>query len=123
MIIKSLQVEARSDLDKIKKYARVADAILLDSQHPSLRGGTGRTMDWNLASEASTLAADAGTRLILAGGLQPENVHQAITAVRPGGVDASSGLERKPGVKDEHKIMQYVEQARSAFRGESKQYD
>ncbi len=119
LIMKGLQVGGHRHLEKVRKYARVSDAVLLDCQHPELRGGTGETIDWDLAKEASTLSAEAGSRLVLAGGLQPENVHQAIATVQPGGVDASSGLEREPGVKDVQKIVKYVEGARRAFGGES----
>jgi len=71
--------------------------------------GSGRTADWN---EARTLAAR--TKLILAGGLSAENVEAAIQAVRPWGVDVSSGVERAPGEKDRVKIAAFVARARAA---------
>lgn len=72
-----------------------ADAFLLDTFHPDLKGGTGRTFDWKLAREA----ARYGT-IILAGGLNPENVGQAIRTVQPFAVDVASGVESAPGQKD-----------------------
>lgn len=73
-----------------------------------LVSGSGRTADWD---EARRLAAE--TRVILAGGLGPENVQQAIQAVRPFGVDVSSGVETAPGIKDPVKIRAFVARARA----------
>lgn len=70
--------------------------------------GSGRTADW---TEARALAAR--TRLVLAGGLNPDNVAAAIDAVRPWGVDVSSGVESRPGVKDPEKIRAFVARARA----------
>ena len=73
--------------------------ILLDAHDPIKRGGTGRTVDW-LA--ASTIARRR--RTILAGGLAPENVAEAVARVRPFGIDVSSGVEKSPGIKDHTRI-------------------
>jgi len=80
--------------------------LLLDTPSDSQHGGTGRTFDWSLAD-------DVGRPVVLAGGLGPENVRAAIKAVSPWGVDASSGLESSPGVKDTEKIRLYVERAKT----------
>jgi phosphoribosylanthranilate isomerase len=72
-----------------------AGAFLLDAPHPTLRGGTGKVIDWNLAREAKQYG-----RIILAGGLTPENVGEAIRTVRPYAVDVASGVESSPGKKD-----------------------
>jgi phosphoribosylanthranilate isomerase len=80
----------------------VGDAFLLDASDPELRGGTGRTFNWALAREANRF----GT-IILAGGLTPENVGQAIREVRPFAVDVASGVEAAPGIKDEAKLRQF----------------
>jgi len=68
--------------------------VLLDAHDPIKRGGTGRTIDWTLAAHAA-----ARRRVMLSGGLNPENVREAVDAVRPYGVDLSSGVEASPGVK------------------------
>jgi phosphoribosylanthranilate isomerase len=78
--------------------------VLLDAHDPARRGGTGRTIDWTAA------AAIAATRpVLLAGGLTPANVGDAVARVRPFGVDVSSGVERSPGIKDHRKIAALFE--------------
>lgn len=84
--------------------------FLLDTVDPVLRGGTGVTVDWD---RAGTLAR--GWRVVLAGGLSPDNVAAAISAVRPFGVDVSSGVEEAPGVKDPDKVARFLANARNAF--------
>lgn len=86
--------------------------VLLDSaaRDGELPGGTGRRVDIALAADVAR-----HRRIILAGGLGPDDVADAITRVRPYGVDASSGLERAPGEKDETLVQAYVSTARSAF--------
>jgi phosphoribosylanthranilate isomerase len=82
-------------------------ALMVDAYHPHLRGGTGETGDWGLA------AALAGCyRLLLAGGLGPANVAEAVRAVRPWGVDVSSGVESAPGQKDHAAMRAFVTAAR-----------
>jgi phosphoribosylanthranilate isomerase len=78
--------------------------VLLDAHDPAKRGGTGRTIDWTAAA-----AIAAKRPILLAGGLTPENVAEAVARVRPFGVDVSSGVERSPGVKDHHKIKALFE--------------
>ena len=82
---------------------------LLDAWAPDRRGGTGSTGDWTLASRA----CDRGPT-ILAGGLRPDNVGDALAAVRPYGVDVSSGVEHVPGRKDEELVRAFVRAAREA---------
>lgn len=81
--------------------------LLLDTPHPDLPGGSGATFDWSLA-------ASVGRPFILAGGLGPDNVAEAVRTVRPFGVDASSRLESAPGVKDADRIRRFVEEAKGA---------
>jgi phosphoribosylanthranilate isomerase len=84
--------------------------ILLDAVDSAARGGTGRRVDWAAA------AAFARKRpVILAGGLTPENVAQAIEIVQPAGVDVSSGVEVAPGIKDADKVRRFVIEARGAL--------
>jgi len=86
-----------------------AAAFLLDTSHPTLRGGTGKTFDWNLAREARKYG-----RIILAGGLTPENVGEAIRTVRPYAVDVASGVESSPGQKDPAKLRGFFAAVREA---------
>ena len=85
---------------------------LLDAADPSLPGGTGKRADWDWARRG----VNAGLRLIVAGGLSPENISELILEVRPFGVDASSGLESAPGRKDRGKIRAFIERIREADR-------
>jgi len=80
-------------LDALERYA--ASAHLLDAFHPGARGGTGATADWSIAAQAT-----GRFRIILAGGLGPENILPAVETVRPAAVDLNSGVESAPGVKD-----------------------
>jgi phosphoribosylanthranilate isomerase len=82
-----------------------ADAILIGSQTP----GSGEVFDWSLAE-----GAPSNRRVILAGGLNPGNVADAIERVRPWGVDASTGLESAPGIKDARKVKDFIVNARAA---------
>ncbi len=86
-----------------------ADAFLLDAFHPKLKGGTGMTIDWTLARTAR----EYGT-IILAGGLNPENVGQAISTVRPFAVDVASGVESAPGEKDPARLRAFFEAVEKA---------
>ena len=82
-----------------------ADVILVDSPSP----GSGKVFDWRLAE-----GAPSGVNLLIAGGLTPENVGEAIRTVRPWGVDVSTGVEDKPGRKDPKKMREFVAEARRA---------
>lgn len=84
--------------------------FLMDAVDPIRRGGTGATVDWQQAAIAAR-----GRRIVLAGGLTPENVAAAISTVRPSGVDVSSGVEDAPGVKNHDKVARFLASARSAF--------
>ena len=88
-----------------------ATIFLMDAADPVRRGGTGNTIDWH---QVAAVAA-RGRRIVLAGGLTPDNVADAIGAVRPFGVDASSGVEDAPGVKNPDKVARFLARARSAF--------
>jgi len=78
--------------------------LLLDVHDPITRGGTGRTIDWTAAAE---LASER--EIVLAGGLKPENVADAVARVRPFGIDVSSGVERSPGIKDHQRLRALFE--------------
>ena len=83
-------------------------AIMLDALDREARGGTGRVIDWSVARQTAALVP----RLFLAGGLSPENVAEAITAVEPYGVDACSALEISPGKKDPERVRAFLQAAR-----------
>ena len=78
--------------------------LLLDAYDPVKRGGTGRTIDWKGAA-----AVAAGRKILLAGGLTPDNVAEAVGRVRPFGIDVSSSVERSPGIKDHGRIKALFE--------------
>lgn len=82
-----------------------ADVMLIDSPEP----GSGQVFDWSLAE-----GAPGGVRLLVAGGLTPDNVAAAIARVRPWGVDVASGVESAPGRKDPRKLRRFIETARTA---------
>ena len=89
--------------DRIDAWPERA-TVLLDAHDPVQRGGTGRTIDWTAAA-----AVAASRPILLAGGLTPENVAEAVARVRPFGIDVSSGVERSPGIKDHDKIKALFE--------------
>ena len=90
-------------------------AVLVDSRTATAVGGTGVTFDWDAARTTVFKGAKAGKR-IAAGGLNPENVAEAIATLRPWGVDVVSGVEAMPGRKDPHKVLEFVARAREADR-------
>ncbi len=87
------------------------DAVLIDSRTATASGGTGLTFDWDEA--ARTVFGDGRSRLIAAGGLNPENVAEAIARLGPWGVDVASGVEATPGRKDPARVRRFVENARA----------
>jgi len=101
---------AEEAADLAARYALPAHlpALLVDAYHPHLRGGTGETADWQLAAGLARQYA-----LLLAGGLTPANVAQAVKAVRPWGVDVSSGVESSPGHKDHAALHAFIQAIRS----------
>lgn len=86
-------------------------AYLLDAFAPAQRGGTGTTCDWEAAKEAVAM----GKPIILAGGLGPENVAEAVRIVRPYAVDASGGVEASPGKKDHERIRSFIHNAKTSL--------
>jgi phosphoribosylanthranilate isomerase len=108
--IKALRVGA--DYNVESAAACGTDAVLLDAYVAGTRGGTGHTFDWTLAA----LTRERVPRLFLAGGLTPDNVAEAVAAVRPYAVDVCSGAETSPGRKDPELMRRFVEQVREAER-------
>lgn len=99
-----------SEIDRVADAWPVDTALLVDNIDPVRRGGTGAAVDWSRAAGVAKTR-----RIVLAGGLTPDNVASAIRAVRPFGVDVSSGVESAPGVKDFDKVTQFISNARLAF--------
>jgi len=104
---KAFQVKPGMALRDIEKYS--CDCCLLDAWTPDSRGGIGKVCDWEFAAQVA-----AAKSVILAGGLTPENVEDAIRRVQPYGVDASSSLEAAPGKKDHERIRSFINNARKA---------
>jgi phosphoribosylanthranilate isomerase len=100
-IIKAKQISYASDLVAIEAFR--TDFHLLDAHHDTLRGGTGQTFDWRLAASRRSKV-----KRLLSGGLTPDNVAEAITAVAPYAVDVASGVESAPGIKDHALIDAFV---------------
>ena len=99
-VLKALGVRGPDDLARARDFG--AAGILLDAHAPGVYGGTGQTIDWDLAR--SFIAANPDLPLILAGGITAENAAAAIAAVRPAALDIASGAESSPGVKDFAKV-------------------
>lgn len=97
-------------LESCSQRGRLPDAILVDAHVPGEYGGTGRVAPWELLAEFRPAVP-----LILAGGLTPENVAQAIRVVRPYGVDVASGVEKVPGQKDVEKMRRFLDKARACM--------
>lgn len=114
-VIKALRLKNRADLGLLDLYSGVqilVDAALTRQQETTIWGGSGQQADWQVAREAAQLQP-----IILAGGLNPENIFQAWKEVGPFGLDLSSGLESAPGIKDSDKMKQLFQ----LFRQSDKQ--
>ena len=104
-VLKAFRVRDEASLEPVRQY-RVA-GFLLDAWSPESYGGTGRTFNWEVAAEVKRYGP-----LVLAGGLTPENVRQAVELVKPYAVDVSSGVEAAPGKKDPDKVREFIRQAK-----------
>lgn len=113
-VIKALRVDAKFSSSRLGKFPK-ASAFLLDAAQPGKFGGTGTTADWSTAQEVVE-ARGASRRIILAGGLTPGNVGEAILTVRPYAVDVASGVESRPGIKDPGKLREFFAEVARANR-------
>jgi phosphoribosylanthranilate isomerase len=104
-VVKAIRVKDVENIKRMTEYS--VRAFVLDTFREDQFGGTGEIFDWNLAVQARRYG-----RIILAGGLTPENVHEAVTKVQPYGVDVSSGVEKQLGKKDHAKIEKFIKQAK-----------
>ena len=105
-VIKTFAVSDTFDIQALHAYK--VEAIMLDTKHDRLRGGTGRVFDWSVAQHL----ASTDPKLFLAGGLSPENVEHAVRTVRPFAVDACSALEDRPGIKNHQRMRVFVNTVR-----------
>lgn len=104
-IIQVIRVQDERSLDVVPPVP--VRAFLLDTYREEVLGGSGIAFDWDVASKAKRFG-----KIILAGGLTPENVQAAVEKVKPYGVDVSSGVEMRPGKKDHLKLKQFIEAAK-----------
>jgi phosphoribosylanthranilate isomerase len=109
-LIKTVYVTDDAFNEWVIEDLKTFDAVLLDSFSKGQYGGTGKVHDWVLSRQIKE--AVAPVPVILAGGLRPENVKEAILAVEPYAVDVASGVEASPGVKDHGKVRAFVENAK-----------
>jgi phosphoribosylanthranilate isomerase len=109
-LIRAVQVKSDYAVDEAVKAANTFDAVLVDSFVPDRFGGTGEVHDWELSKRVKEKVHPKP--LILAGGLNPENVQDAVHVVKPYAVDVSSGVETKPGIKDSKKVFEFIKNAK-----------
>jgi phosphoribosylanthranilate isomerase len=111
-VMKALPIAERGDLSSIARYAASADRLIFDARAPreaTRPGGLGRRFDWRLLEHVET-----DLPFMLSGGLDADNVAEALRITRATGVDVSSGIERAPGEKDPDKIRAFIRAARAA---------
>ena len=108
-VIKAIRVKDIQSLKKLSDFP--VSGFLLDTFSEDQRGGTGKVFDWNLVHPAKKYGA-----VILAGGLTPNNVRQAIHRVKPYGVDVCSGVESLPGIKDHKKVKAFIKNAKAGLK-------
>jgi phosphoribosylanthranilate isomerase len=111
-VMKALPVERAADLSSLPDYAAVCDRILFDARPPkgaTRPGGLGAVFDWHVLQNL-----DLKLPFMVSGGLNPDNVAEALRLTRAGGLDVSSGVERAPGVKDVEMIRQFIRAARAS---------
>lgn len=102
-LIKALTIKTEDDIESIQLFKNKVEKILLDTYDAHMRGGTGKTFNWDLFNKAKVFNCP----LILAGGLNKDNIKEAIVKTNPDGIDISSGLEIEPGIKSKKKIKEF----------------
>lgn len=106
-VLKAIRVSAQSSIDEVAGYQDVVCGYLLDTYHENALGGTGQAFDWALIDRLQLKRP-----FLLAGGLNSANIREALEQVRPYGVDANSGLEDAPGLKNHQHLRQFIETVR-----------
>lgn len=109
MVIKAFRVSPDFSPESVLDYE--ADAILLDAFSKHIHGGTGHAFDWDIAKRVSAIFP----KMFLAGGISAENIVDAIDTVAPYGIDACSGLESAPGIKDKEKLRDFFANAKGSI--------
>lgn len=104
-LIKAFRIKTAASLQETSAYENVVDTLLLDAYHPQILGGTGKTINWQDLKQF-----EPSIPWMLAGGLTPDNIADALSHVKPNGIDLSSGVERSPGDKDLTKVAQLFKQ-------------
>ena len=110
-LIHAVSANSADVLETARLSAKTFGAVLLDSLTDGQYGGTGTTHDWTISKQIRRAIYPAP--LILAGGLTPENVAEAVRVVHPYAVDVSSGVEQQPGIKDNQKIIKFIKNAKN----------
>ena len=105
-VIKAFRIKDMQSVKKLSSFQ--VSGFLLDTFSDNLHGGTGKVFDWNLALPAKKFGP-----VIMAGGLTPNNVQQAVRQIRPYGVDVCSGVESEPGIKDHKKVRAFLNNAKA----------
>lgn len=108
-VIKAFRLRDFTDLKPLEEYR--CSAFLLDTYSPESFGGTGQIFNWDIAVEAKRFG-----RIVLSGGLNPDNIEKAIMYVRPYAVDVSSGIEEKKGKKDLKKMREFIKKAKAVLK-------
>jgi phosphoribosylanthranilate isomerase len=108
LYIKAIHMKPDVDLREMARLYGDAAGLLLDTYVADAAGGSGQAFDWN------RIPQDLGKPVILAGGLTPQNVAEAVRKVRPFAVDVSSGVEQSKGIKDANKISAFIEEVKNA---------
>lgn len=112
LLIGAVNAQLAYDLNAVSRVAKLFDAVLIDSFAEGRYGGTGMVHDWKLSKRVQQIIQPKP--LILAGGLNPQNVAEAINIVKPYAVDVSSGVEKQPGIKNHQKIVEFINNVKDA---------
>jgi phosphoribosylanthranilate isomerase len=111
-VIKAFRIQEEESLLQIPEFKNHVRAILLDTYQKGLNGGTGKTFDWGLAIKAKK----TGIPLVLSGGLGLDNIEEALERVNPFAIDISSGIEKRPGIKDHGRMRVFMEKIKDYER-------